>query len=149
MNIEKSISQTKPFKSQQTKVAVNLLFSYMWLRDHQKQFFKAHDITMQQFNILRILRGAKDPISTSAIRERMLDRASDVSRLVDRLAKKDLVNKETRPSDLRKIDVSITKNGLKVLRDIDRKIDKWQNKLINLSESESKQLSDLLDKMRS
>ncbi len=104
---------------------------------------------MQQFNILRILRGAKEPISTAVIRERMLDRASDASRMVDRMEKKNLVIKETCESDQRKIDVSISKKGLALLNRIDDKMLDWQKMTMNLNKKEAEQLSQLLDKMRS
>lgn len=149
MNLEKAISQTKAFKTSQEKAMVNTIYTYIWLRDKQKQFFKQFDITMQQFNILRILRGAKEPISTAVIRERMLDRASDASRMVDRMEKKNLVIKETCESDQRKIDVSISKKGLALLNRIDDKMLDWQKMTMNLNKKEAEQLSQLLDKMRS
>ena len=148
MDIRKAISQTKPFKNSQSKLIVNMVYTYMWIRDQQKEFFKDYDITMQQFNILRILRGASEPISTATIRERMLDRASDASRMVDRLEKKNLVIKSICESDQRKVDVQISKAGLSVLKVIDTKISKLQSKMINLTDEEAEQLSDLLDKMR-
>ena len=148
VRIEKAIKQTKPFTNKQTKVIVNLVYTYMWVRDKQKDFFKPFDITMQQYNILRILRGAAEPISTAEIKDRMLDRASDTSRIVDRLEKKNLVTKSIRESDQRKIDVSISDSGMKVLKRIDKHIDVWQKDMIGLSEKEANQLSDLLDKMR-
>lgn len=148
VNINQAISQTKPFKNSHTKVIVNMVYSYMWLRDQQKDFFKDFDITMQQYNILRILRGAAEPISTATIRDRMLDRASDASRMVNRLEKKGLVVKNTCESDQRKVDVTITENGLDTLKAIDAKIYNWQAETINLTDEEANQLSDLLDKMR-
>lgn len=148
MNIEQAIKQSKPFKNAHTKVIVNLVYSFMWIRDKQKEYFKPFDITMQQYNILRILRGAESPISTSEIKDRMLDRASDASRVVDRLEKKKLVVKGTCASDQRKIDVSINEQGVKLLKQIDKGLDVWQKNLINLTAKEANQLSDLLDKLR-
>ena len=149
VKLEKAIKQTKPFKSKHSKLMVNLVYSYMWVRDNQKAYFKPFDITMQQYNILRILRGADEAISTAIIKERMLDRASDASRIVDRLEKKGLVQKSTCETDQRKVDVSLSEAGMKILRKIDKSIDDWQSGLVNLTEKEADQLSSLLDKMRS
>ena len=148
MKIEQAIKQSKPFKNAQTKALVNMVYTYMWVRDNQKEYFKPFGITMQQYNILRILKGAEGPISTADIKDRMLDRASDASRVVDRLEKKKLVTKAVCESDQRKVDVSINKQGIELLNAIGKGLDNWQKKLINLSVKEANQLSDLLDKLR-
>ncbi|WP_315819245.1 hypothetical protein [Paraflavitalea speifideaquila] len=87
MSIENDIQQAK-FRNEHHKVSVNLIYTCNWLMEKHKQFFDNADITPQQFNILRILRGAGTPLSTLQIRQRMLDKMSDTSRIVDRLVKR-------------------------------------------------------------
>jgi DNA-binding MarR family transcriptional regulator len=87
MSLEKDIHQPK-FKTEYQKARVNLIFTYNWVMEQSRKFFEKADLTPQQFNILRILRGAGKPISTLQIRQRMLDKMSDTSRIVDRLIKK-------------------------------------------------------------
>ena len=95
MSIEKDIQQQK-FRNEYHKTVVNLIFTYKWITEKTKQFFEKGDITSQQYNILRILRGAGKPLSTLQIRQRMLDKMSDTSRIVDRLVKKELVQKQNK-----------------------------------------------------
>ena len=128
---------------------VNLLFTNNWLLQKQKAFFQSYDITGKQYNVLRILRGAGEPISTSTIRERLLDKMSDASRVVDRLYKKGLVGKNTCPSDKRLVDVFVTTDGEKLLKIIDKKSDELDQITGKLTDREAAQLSNLLDKLRS
>lgn len=149
MRIEDAIKQKTPFKSERHKAVVNLIYTNNWLINQQKAFFKAHDITLQQYNVLRILRGQfPDPISTSEIRERMLDKMSDVSRIVDRLVKKELVSRRICESDKRLVDVVINQNGLHLLAEIDDINIETELLIASLSEDEARQLNCLLDKMR-
>ncbi len=148
MGIEKDIQQTK-FRNAHQKAAVNLIYTLSWMRDKTKSIFEAEDITPQQFNILRILRGSyPQPLSTLQIRERMLEKMSDTSRIVDRLIAKGLVKKVTCKSDRRLVDVIITDKGKKLLERLDEKQDEIDGVLGNLSEKEANILSDLLDKIR-
>jgi DNA-binding MarR family transcriptional regulator len=103
---------------------------------------------MQQFNILRILRGAVTPISTLQIRERMIDKMSDTSRIVDRLVVKELVKKNICPSDKRLVDVSITSKGKKLLSKFDDTAYINGEFCNSLSSYEAKELNKLLDKLR-
>src|SRR3712207_9432786 len=113
MSIEKDIRQAK-FVSPKQKAMVNILFTYGWIIEKIKNFLSREDITHQQFNILRILRGSHPkPLSTLQIRERMLDKMSDTSRIVDRLVLKGLVKKTICPTDKRLVDVIITEKGQK------------------------------------
>ncbi len=148
MKIEKAIKQNRPFKTPYHKAAVNLIFTSNWLNDQHRSFFKHYDLTRKQFNVLRIVKGAGEPISTAAIRERLLDKMSDASRVVDRLEKKDLVSKQTCPSDKRLVDIALTKKGGALLEKIAKKDNQLGAVLKNLSEKEATQLSNLLDKMR-
>jgi len=148
VNIQKEIQQKKPFNSNYQKVIINLFFSNNWLGYRQKVFFQPYGLTLKQYNILRILRGAGEPLSTCNIRERMLDKMSDASRIVDRLEKKNLITKNQCKWDQRKIDVTITDSALELLSKIDFSLSEWQKNVTNLTEKEAGQLSDLLDKMR-
>jgi DNA-binding MarR family transcriptional regulator len=148
MKIEEEIQQPK-FRNVHHKVAVNLLYTAAWLDDRNKNFFKEYGITNQQFNILRILRGQlPNKISGAEIKNRMLDKNSDVSRLLDRLVLKKLVTKNQCPKDKRAVDVLITEPGLALLKKIDGKMDKTDLAVFHLTKTEATQLSDLLDKCR-
>ncbi len=147
MKIEDEIKQPK-FKSAYQKAVINLIFTTNWLQDQHQKFFKSIGITVQQFNILRILKGQHPKsISASEIKLRMLDKNSDVSRLLDRMAVKKLITKKTCPNDKRAADVSITSEGLAVLAAIEKKQNEINN-ILHISEAEATQLSNLLDKAR-
>jgi DNA-binding MarR family transcriptional regulator len=147
MKIEDEIKQQK-FKTPHQKAVLNLIYTTSWMQGRQKDIFKTFNITLQQFNILRILRG-QHPNSTSAteIKARMLDKNSDVSRLLDRLLAKKVITKRVSPNDKRAADVNLTEEGLELLRAIDKKQNQIDNVLL-LSEEEALMLSDLLDKSR-
>ena len=147
MSINKDIKQ-ESFKSEYQKAMINLIFTYNWTTDQLKHLFEEEDLTMQQFNILRILRGSATPLSTLKIRERMLDKMSDTSRIVDRLVIKGLTKKITCKTDKRLVDVTITIKGLKVLEKLDTHEDKMENIIKVLTESEAETLNKLLDKIR-
>ena len=145
--IEDEIRQSK-FSSIHQKAVVNLIFTANWLQNEQKDFFKTFGITGQQFNILRILKGQHPKsISATEIKSRMLDRNSDVSRLLDRLAAKTLITRSVCPNDKRASDVTITEEGLTLLAKVS-KVAK-QDQILALTDEEAAQLSDLLDKARS
>ena len=144
--IEDEIRQKK-FTSILQKAVINLIYTSNWLQNQQQDFFKSFGITGQQFNILRILKGqSPKSISATEIKSRMLDRNSDVSRLLDRLASKNLITKQTCPNDKRASDVLITAEGVALLNEIN-KIQK-QDRVLSLSDEEAERLSDLLDKAR-
>ncbi|HEX2534108.1 MAG TPA: MarR family transcriptional regulator [Chitinophagaceae bacterium] len=149
MGIEKDIHQST-FKSVRQKAMINVLFSYGWILEKIKNMLAQEDITHQQFNILRILRGSfPTPLSTLQIRERMLDKMSDTSRIVDRLVAKGLVQKVTCAKDRRLVDVTITDKGQELLRKLDTEAGQMDlNIMGNLTEEEAEALSNLLDKLR-
>ena len=148
MGLEKDIKQ-QHFTSENQKLIINLVYTNNWLTEKIRDFLSAEDITLQQFNILRILRGSHpQPLSTLTIRERMLDKMSDTSRIVDRLLLKGLVDKKTCPTDKRLVDISITEEGKKILAKIDLKEKEMTAIISNLSQEEMKMLNGLLDKMR-
>ncbi len=148
MSIEEDISQSK-FRNEHQKGIVNLIYTYNWMNERMKTFFDREEITGQQFNILRILRGAGKPISTLQIRERMLDKMSDTSRIVDRLIIKGLAKKTTCPTDKRLVDVSISDKGKKLLEKMDAYENEMDEIFGSLSATEAKTLNSLLDKIRS
>lgn len=149
MKLEDAIQQRKPFSNPRQRMAVNLIYTSNWLISRQKEFFKKFDITVQQYNVLRILRGRHPkPISTSDIRGRMLDRMSDVSRIVDRLVKKDMVIRTTCKQDKRLVDVVITTHGLSLLSSIDAQWEEMDSLSSTLSPEEVQIVNDLLDKFR-
>ena len=147
MGIEKDIQQTN-FRNEFQKMSINIIYTANWLNEKMGQILSTEDITQQQYNILRILRGSECPLSTLKIRERMLDKMSDTSRIVDRLLLKGLADKKTCPSDKRLVDISITEEGKKVLTTIDQKEKEMMAVITNLNQKEMRILNGLLDKMR-
>ena len=148
MGIDKDIQQLT-FRNSHQKAAINLIYTLGWMREKTNLIFEAEDITPQQFNILRILRGSfPHPLSTLQIRERMLEKMSDTSRIVDRLITKGLVKKLTCKNDRRLVDVIISEKGKKLLERLDARQDEIDGVLSNLSEKDANILSDLLDKIR-
>ena len=148
MSIETDIKQSN-FKSPYVKAMVNIFYTNSWLQTVQMEIFKPYDLTIPQYNVLRILRGQyPDPITVIAIIERMMDKMSNASRLVDKLLLKGLAMRTECPNDRRAVDVKITKKGLDLLIELDILQDSWENNLKGLSEEEALQLSDLLDKIR-
>ena len=147
MSIEKDINQKK-FRNDHQKAIINLIYTYNWITEQTKAVLERGDITAQQFNILRILRGAGAPLSTLQIRQRMLDKMSDTSRIVDRLIVKGLVKKVVCKADKRLVDVSITDKGKKLLEKLDKYETEMDAIVGSLSEADAKILNKLLDKIR-
>ena len=147
MSIDKDINQ-RTFRNEYQKGIINLIYTYNWMNEKMKSVFDKEGITGQQYNILRILRGAGKPISTLQIRERMLDKMSDTSRIVDRLVLKGLAQKTTCKNDKRLVDVSISAEGKKILANIDEYEKDMDAILGNLTDAEAKNLNKLLDKIR-
>jgi DNA-binding MarR family transcriptional regulator len=147
MGIEKEIPKSY-FRSHRHKALVNVLFTSNWISERLKKFLQADDITPQQYNILRILQTSDIPLSTLKIRERMMDKMSDTSRIVERLLKKKLVNKQVCSYDKRLVDVTISDTGVQLLQKLDKKTDELDSIISKLSDSETDSLNGLLDKMR-
>jgi DNA-binding MarR family transcriptional regulator len=148
MKLEEEIKQIK-FRNENHKLAVNIVFSHNWLMSLQSELFDGFGITANQFNILRILRGHyPKPASVILLKERMLDKMCDASRLVERLRLKGFVRRELSPDDRRRVDVIITEEGLNLLSEIDKYNSKYDSIFQNLSCEEAKLLNELLDKMR-
>jgi MarR family transcriptional regulator, 2-MHQ and catechol-resistance regulon repressor len=148
MGLEKDINQ-QHFKSENQKALINLIYTYHWATEKIRKVLSEEDITLQQFNILRILRGSDpQPLSTLTIRERMLDKMSDTSRIVDRLVLRGWADKKLSSTDKRLVDVSITKAGKNLLKRMDEKGDAMTGIIDKLDQSELKSLNHLLDKLR-
>ena len=148
MGIGKEIHQAS-FSNEYHRASVNILFTYGWLIERMKTFLEPVDITPQQFNALRILRGSHPkPLSTLQLRQRLLDKMSDTSRLVDRLIVKGLVKKTISSKDKRLVDITITDKGKRLLQKLDTKQHELDGILGNLSSAEAETLSQLLDKIR-
>ena len=148
MKIEDEIQQKK-FKDDYQKLVVNLLYTSNWMNAHFELLFKGSDITLQQYNVLRILRGQfPNPSSIKLIKERMLDRMSDASRIVDKLVAKKLVIRKQCDSDKRSVDVIISDDGLNLLLPLDVMDEKLKEILKSLSKAEITELNNLLDKLR-
>ena len=147
-NLEQDIKQ-KHFKNEYSKAVVNLFYTSNFFHQAHLELFKSFDITQPQFNILRILRGQYPQAATvNLLIERMLDKSSNASRIVDRLEAKELVTRRQCKDDRRAVDVLISPNGLELLSKIDKALDNLENEICKLSEEESRQLNYLLDKMR-
>lgn len=149
MEFEKKIRQTRPFKNEWERAMVNILFTHAWLNDRMRDYMEQFGITRQQFNVLRILRGQHPKaLSTHEIRTRMVDRAPDTSRIVDRMVQKELLVKELCVTDKRLVDVRISNKGLDLLKSIEHHAIKIEDSVKNLSEPEARQLNVLLDKLK-
>jgi DNA-binding MarR family transcriptional regulator len=148
MGIAEDIKQPK-FKSEFQKATINLFYTASWLGEKQHTFFKGFGITAAQFNVLRILRGQyPQPSTVNLIIDRMLDRMSNASRIVDKLESKELVIRKQCPNDRRAVDVLISDKGLELLGKIDKAMEVHERQICNLTEDEAVQLNDLLDKFR-
>ncbi len=149
MGLEEDIQQKK-FATEFEKAAVNILFTGSWLHNINAVRFKKHDITPEQFNVLRILRGSyPKALMLSDVSCRMIDKNSNATRLVEKLRLKGLVNREVCPKNRRQVDISITEKGLAVLTKIDNESDEWLNTLKAITQAEAKELNRILDKLRS
>ncbi len=134
------------FPNNKVKATLNILYTANWISSHQNAFFKPYGISPQQFNILRILRGAQKPLKVQTIKERMVERSPNATRLMDKLYAKGLISREHCPDDRRVVYIEITKKGLDQLNIISKQLK--DDLLENLTEKEAEQLSDLLDKIR-
>ena len=148
MKIEEEIQSTK-FEDNFQKAVINLTYTYGWLNNSLRCHFEKHNLTNQQFNVLRILRGQyPNPATVNLIKERMLDKMSDASRIVDRLVQKGLVSRCTNNKDRRAVDIRISDKGLDILSTMDVEFKAKEILQNNLTEEEAGKLSDLLDRLR-
>ncbi len=147
MKIEEAIQSR--FRNDKHKLGVNLIYTANWYMDKLDSIFKSEEITHQQFNILRILRGAyPKPVTIKYIRERMLDKMSDVSRIVEKLREKGYLQRQECPNDRRNVDITITEKGLAELKKIDSLIEPLESIFDVFSPLEINMFNELLDKLR-
>lgn len=148
MKLEDEIKQGA-FKSVYHKLMINQLFTGKWVSEVIAKHLKPFGLTSQQYNVLRILRGQyPKAISVNAICERMIDKMSNVSRLVDKLKAKGWVERRVNLEDRRQMDISITETGLALLKSLDEQEEEMLAYFKHLSEDEASQLNDLLDSLR-
>lgn len=147
-DIKTAIKQVK-FKNPTEKVLINILYTSNWLRDQQLPIFKKYGLQPQHFNVLKILKG-KSPKAASPgeILEVMIDKGRDLTRLVDKLVKMDLLRRETCPTNRRKVDIYITEKGIEQTILMEQEIEVLFHKFANLNTDETEELSRLLDKLR-
>jgi DNA-binding MarR family transcriptional regulator len=149
VKIEDAIKQNKQFNSEFERLVVNILFTSSWLEGTSIQRLKPFGISPQQYNVLRILRGSRPkPCSLGQVTARMIDKNSNATRLVEKLRLKGLAKRELCLNNRRQVDIEITKEGLKLLEEIDKDFDQWYNSEHPLKVKDMKQLNDLLDKLR-
>ncbi len=149
-SIEEAIQQSSSFRNPYHKAAVNLIHSGRWIINLHNELFNEFGITIQQYNVLRILKGQyPHALTVKLIQFRMLDKASDASRIVEGLRKKGLVQRELNSEDRRRVDVIITQKGIQLLSSIDKRSEDMDGFLSNLDIEEIKFLNNLLDKIRS
>ncbi|MFD2550776.1 MarR family winged helix-turn-helix transcriptional regulator [Bizionia sediminis] len=134
------------FNHDKIKALINILYTANWLTNKQNAFFKSFDLSPQQYNILRILKGAEKPLKAQTIKERMIERAPNATRLMDKLSAKKLIERKPCDSDRRVVHVQITEKGLALLQTIPSDFN--IHLLSKLTNDEAQQLSNLLDKLR-
>jgi len=148
MQIDEEI-KTRKFEDNYHKVIINVAYTSGWLNNLLRCQFERYNLTQQQFNILRILRGQfPNPCTINLLKERMLDKMSDASRIVDRLEQKGLVSRCTNKRDRRSVDIRISETGMDILKKMDAEFKASDFLKNNLTEEEAGLLSDLLDKLR-
>lgn len=149
MRLEDEIQQ-KEFKDDYSKAIVNILFTQSYIVTKQNNLLKPYGLSPEQYNVLRILKGQNgNPITVSSIQDRMLNKMSNASRLVEKLKQKGLVRREECPADRRQVDIMITEKGIQLLNQLQEEILNQNNNLIHLNRQEVSQLNFLLDKLRS
>ncbi|MCZ2355524.1 MAG: MarR family transcriptional regulator [Bacteroidia bacterium] len=146
MKIEEEIHSS--FASNRQKIGINLIYTGNWYLYHSTTFFKRFHLTGQQYNILRILRGAESKVSVKYIKERMLDRVSDVSRVVEKLRLRGLITRSECNIDRRLVDISITLKGIKLLETIDPELSCLDSFFTHFTEEELIEFNRLMDKLR-
>ncbi|RNC87250.1 MAG: MarR family transcriptional regulator [Winogradskyella sp.] len=134
------------FENNRVKALLNIIYTANWISSIQNEFFKGFGISPQQYNILRILRGAEEPLKVQTIKDRMLERSPNATRLMDKLCAKNYIERLTSERDRRVVKIIITNEGKELLDSIPKNFNR--DLLKNLNEEEASQLSDLLDKMR-
>ena len=147
-SLEKEIVQSR-FQSENQKAVINIMYTNNYIVSKMNNFFKAYGVTRQQYNVLRILRGQyPKPATVNLLKDRMLDKMSDASRIVERLRVKQLIHREVCMNDRRAVEITIAEKGLALLEKMDEITSKLNDLTKNLSMGELEELNRLLDKMR-
>ena len=148
MSLEEEIKQEK-FSSEYQKLTINIAYTNSYLTNLLNSFLKPYDLSMQQYNVLRILRGQHPtPVSINSITDRMIDKMSNASRLVEKLRKKDMIKRETCSSDKRQVDVCITTKGLDALSEIDKLMADYERQFDHLNVKDVAHANKVLDDLR-
>ena len=148
MALEDEIKQNQ-FISEHQKAAINILFTGSWLHQINANFLKPFEITPEQFNVLRILRGSHpNKLMLAEVTARMLDKNSNCTRLVEKLRLKGLLTRTISQQNRRQVEIQITQKGLSLLKEIDSQEGLWPSLLKTLTAEEAKNLNYLLDKLR-
>jgi len=147
--LQKELKKAKPFESAEQEAHLNLVRTAQVLGDAFERLFKPFNLSMTQYNVLRILRGAGEPLPCGQIGDRMVTRDPDITRLLDRLEKRGLITRERTATDRRVVLASITPEGLKLLKQLDQPvITLHQKQLGHLGKDRLKALIDLLEAAR-
>jgi DNA-binding MarR family transcriptional regulator len=149
VKIEEAIQQ-KSFANEYEKLVVNLLYTSKWIEYREGQLFRKYDLTLPQYNVLRILKGQyPESASVNLLIERMIDKSSNASRIVEKLRKKGFVERKTCPEDRRRVDVIITEGGMKILKDASEELKELHGHYADvISEKEAGKINFLLDTLR-
>jgi len=148
MSLEQDIKQEK-FPDEHEKVLINILFTASWLYNRNATRLKVHDITPEQYNVLRILRGSHPKaLMLTDVTSRMIDKSSNATRLVEKLRQKGLLKRDICENNRRQVDITITDAGLALLKEIDREAETWLDTLRVISNDEAKDINRILDKLR-
>lgn len=134
------------FVNERVKALINIKYTANWLDNIGSKVFKPHNISEQQYNILRILRGAGKAITVNAIKERMIQKSPNSTRLMDKLCDKKLINRIRCENDRRVVYIEIARDGLSLLENIN--MNEFNKHMKSLTEKEAKILNKLLDKIR-
>lgn len=148
MGISEDLKQSR-FTTPTSKAIVNIIFTGNWMMQQQYELLKPFGLTAQQYNVLRILRGQQNnPITVLGITERMMDKMSNASRLVDKLLEKKLVLRRECPQDRRAVDVMILPAGMALLEEIDQVQIAWEKNFAGINTVKMEQLNEILDEFR-
>ncbi len=148
MEIEKVI-KIKKFRNEFEKLVINITYTASWIRSRHIQFFRKYELSPEQYNVLRILRGQyPDQSSVNLVQERMIEKMSNASRLIDKLVRKELVERKECPEDRRQMDVRITLHGLDLLTVIDLEIEQINRHMFDCEEEEAKRINESLNRIR-
>lgn len=148
MSLEEDIKQEK-FQSEYQKLVVNIAFTHSFLTNMFNSYLKPYDLSMQQYNVLRILRGQHpEPVSINSITDRMIDKMSNASRLVEKLHKKEMIGRSKCAADKRQVDVTITSKGLETLTELDHLMGDYENKFNHVDQKAIAEVNNVLDELR-